>query len=139
MLMGMKYMAFSLTYDSLTEFDAFIAVCAACIRAVRVLARDGGSKLIIGFPDNWGAFGSRLCRSTKTVRSLTSAVIATTEHDAEKETCYAATKADLEGSMPPMPEIKNSQVALVQPVTIASHGIGAPMDWSDVGMGKIPA
>lgn len=148
MLTGMQRISFRLAFDSLTEYEAFIAVCAACIPAMRVLARGGGSKLIVGFPDNWGAFGSRLSRSMKSVRSTrslntaTTNTTTTTDFEAEKEACYASAQADLEGFRsppPPMPEIKNSQVVVAQPVSTACHGVGMPMGWSDVGMDKLRA
>jgi hypothetical protein len=146
MLTGMEHITLRLAFDSLTEFEAFIAVCAACIPAMRVLARGGGSKLIVGFPENWGAFGSRLSRSMKSVRSvrsmrsLHSGTTTATDHDAEKEACYAAARADLEGTRsppPPMPQMKSCHLVVAQPTTMVCHGVGMPMGWSDVGMEKM--
>lgn len=143
MLTGMEHITLRLAFDSLTEYEAFIAVCAACIPAMRVLARGGGSKLIVGFPENWGTFGSRLSRSMKSVRSvqsLHSGTTTATDHDTEKEACYAAARADLEGTRSPppaMPEIKSCYLVVAKPITTVCHGVGMPMGWSEVGMEKM--
>ncbi|KAA8896146.1 hypothetical protein FN846DRAFT_966108 [Sphaerosporella brunnea] len=63
MLSGMRDINFRLAFDSLTEFEAFIAGCAACIPAMRVLAR-GAPKGSFGFAAGWATFGSRRSRNT---------------------------------------------------------------------------
>ncbi|CCX07761.1 Similar to hypothetical protein [Tuber melanosporum Mel28]; acc. no. XP_002837329 [Pyronema omphalodes CBS 100304] len=65
MMSGMEHINHRLAFDSLTEFESFIAACAACIPAMRVLARGGGNKLEFGFPENWGSLGSRFSRSVQ--------------------------------------------------------------------------
>jgi hypothetical protein len=81
-----------LAFDTLTDFEAFIAGCAASIPAVRVLMRDYNSqdqntavdqtppstptsatfasmkKPIVGFPEKWAlfSFGSRRCKEEST-------------------------------------------------------------------------
>ncbi|KAI5778762.1 hypothetical protein EDC01DRAFT_634545 [Geopyxis carbonaria] len=42
-----------LAFDTLTDFEAFIAGCAGCIPAMRVLVRDG--RATFGFPASWGS------------------------------------------------------------------------------------
>lgn len=71
MLSGMEAINFRLAFDSLTEFEAFVAACAACIPAMRVLARGGGNKLEFGFPDNWLSLGSRFSKSMQSIRGHT--------------------------------------------------------------------
>ncbi|KAF8537780.1 hypothetical protein BDD12DRAFT_845221 [Trichophaea hybrida] len=70
MLSGMKAINFRLAFDSLTEFEAFVAACAACIPAMRVLARGGGNKLEFGFPENWG-FSRFSIKSMQSLRGHT--------------------------------------------------------------------
>lgn len=103
---GMEEINFRLAFDTLTEFEAFLAACAACIPAMRVLARGGGNKMEFGFPEN--NWASRISRS---IRGSTSGSSTSGHHQRDgsrpslKSVSTFGTYDCMEKSLPPVPPL----------------------------------
>ena len=123
---GMQQMNFRLAFDTLTEFEAFLAACAACIPAMRVLARGGGNKLEFGFPENWASRISRSIRGSTSGSSTSGHLNRGRRRPSLKSVSTVCTEDCMEKS-PPMPPLMQMAMYLQTPTRPSSTR--AEPDW----------
>jgi hypothetical protein len=127
MISRMEEINLRLAFDSLTEFEAFIAGCAACIPAMRILVRGGGSKGSFGFPAGWGSFGNRLSRGSSIRSNKPTPSVPESEANLKDE------KVEIEEKPAEVPTAAGKQPLPAN----HGYGVGMPQGWTDIGMEKL--